>query len=147
MRTFDFGWPCGVTINLKDDRRGCRDQLTLPGKEFVRRFLQHVLPKRFVRVRYYGFLSHTQRTAALQRCQELLGAKPEVSGPPSEPVAGEPSETPERSIACPHCGRPMQWLGELPRPGGHYRYAVIKLSLLSESVRRQLAAALPPPDS
>jgi hypothetical protein len=43
--------------------------------EFVRRFLLHVLPPGFVRIRYYGFLSNRDRHGKVQRCQQLLGKK------------------------------------------------------------------------
>lgn len=53
---------------------GARKEMRLPAVEFIRRFLQHVLPKRFVRVRHYGLLSPRYRRQKLKRCRELLGA-------------------------------------------------------------------------
>jgi len=47
--------------------------LTLEALEFIRRFLLHVLPSQFVKIRYYGILSHRSRKGKLLRCQKLLG--------------------------------------------------------------------------
>lgn len=70
----------GVTFNYKDYRQdGKVKEMTLPAEEFIRRFLLHVLPERFVRIRYYGFLSPRRRERDLALCRELLGAE----GPPA----------------------------------------------------------------
>jgi hypothetical protein len=47
--------------------------MTLTAEEFIRRFLLHVLPKGFQRIRYYGFLCNRFRDQKLTRCRELLG--------------------------------------------------------------------------
>jgi hypothetical protein len=47
--------------------------LTLEAFEFIRRFLFHVLPEQFVKIRYYGILSHRSRKTKLSRCKKLLG--------------------------------------------------------------------------
>ncbi len=69
-------WQGGkVTFRWKDYRRGGQVRFTtLDGEEFLRRFLLHVLPDRFVRIRQFGFLANRTRTAALARARELLGA-------------------------------------------------------------------------
>ena len=46
--------------------------MTLDGAEFIRRFLIHVLPDRFHRIRYYGFFGNCHRARKLERCRELL---------------------------------------------------------------------------
>lgn len=63
-----------VTFAYKDYRQGgrCRE-MTLPGEEFARRFVQHVLPRGFVRVRHYGLLANRGREAKLTTCRRLLG--------------------------------------------------------------------------
>jgi putative transposase/transposase-like zinc-binding protein len=62
-----------VTFLWRDYRRGNRQRpMTLTAEEFVRRFLLHVLPKGFVRIRYYGFLCNRHRARKLQRCRQLL---------------------------------------------------------------------------
>src|SRR5262249_44643286 len=66
-----------VTFSYKDYRqRGKQKELTLPTEEFVRRFLQHVLPRGFVRVRHYGLLANRGRDEKLRLCRRLLLAVP-----------------------------------------------------------------------
>ncbi len=48
--------------------------------EFIRRFLLHILPKGFRRIRYYGFLANCKRKVALSRCLEVLGVKEKDGG-------------------------------------------------------------------
>lgn len=57
--------------DYKDD--GQEKEITLSAVEFIRRFLQHVLPRRFVRIRHYGFLAPRYRRQKLARCRALLG--------------------------------------------------------------------------
>jgi hypothetical protein len=47
-------------------------KMTLTAEEFLRRFVQHVLPKAFVKVRHYGLLANRQRAVRLEQCQRLL---------------------------------------------------------------------------
>ena len=85
---------------------GGEKTMTLEATEFIRRFLLHVLPSGFVRIRHYGFLANRVCREKLALCRALLGAE-EVPGlvasePPTEPkatVAGEPAAS-----ACPACG-------------------------------------------
>jgi predicted Zn-ribbon and HTH transcriptional regulator len=67
-----------VTFRYKDRTDGnVTKHRTVSGLEFVRLFLQHVLPQRFVRIRHYGILA-AKRREDLARCRELLGAQPAV---------------------------------------------------------------------
>jgi hypothetical protein len=88
--------------------RTCR----LPAADFLRRFLQHVLPKDFVKVRYYGFLAPGCRPLLARLHQPLGSLAPEESVNAVGKAAGEPttkSEAPGQSeVRCPTCGRPMQ---------------------------------------
>ena len=89
-----------VTFRWKDYARGNKQrQMTLTATEFLRRFLQHVLPRGFVRIRQFGFLANSCRTARLQLIRELLCQ-------PREPCAPAPSEP--RTWNCPRCGEPMK---------------------------------------
>ena len=66
-----------VRFRYKDYRDGNRQKtMTLDGQEFIRRFLIHVLPAGFHRIRYFGFLSNSHRARKLERCRELLGMAP-----------------------------------------------------------------------
>ena len=82
--------------------------MTLEAVEFVRRFLMHVLPTGFVRVRHYGLLANRCRREKLARCRELLGmAAPPADAAPSDPDPVTPpvhdaTVTPTR--VCPRCG-------------------------------------------
>ena len=63
-----------VSFRYKDYRHQARQKtLTLEADEFIRRFLLHVLPEGFQRLRHYGFLSHRYRSAKLALCRRLLG--------------------------------------------------------------------------
>jgi Putative transposase len=74
-----------VRFRWKDYRRDSRHGImTLSADEFIRRFLIHVLPSGFQRIRYFGFLCNRQRHEKLARCRELLGmAHVDPSAPPS----------------------------------------------------------------
>lgn len=64
-----------VIFRWKDyNADGAIKTMRLPAEEFIRRFLQHVLPAGYVRIRHYGLLSSRERERKLNRCRELLGA-------------------------------------------------------------------------
>jgi hypothetical protein len=69
-----------VTFRWRDYRDGNRMKVsTIDAMEFVRRFLLHVLPDRFVRIRYFGFLTNARRGQNIERARELVGyTEPEV---------------------------------------------------------------------
>jgi hypothetical protein len=72
-----------VTFTYKDRKKNRTETLTLTAVEFIRRFLLHSLPKRFVRIRHYGFLANRNRSANLIAIRQLLG----ICVPISKPVA------------------------------------------------------------
>jgi len=65
-----------ITFRYRDSDRKCIRQMTLSAEEFIRRFLLHVLPSRFVKIRHYGIMSTRNRQTKLARCKELLGCSP-----------------------------------------------------------------------
>jgi hypothetical protein len=76
-----------VTFRYKDYRHDSQQKtMTLDAEEFIRRFLLHVLPDGFQRIRYYGFLGNRYREEKLARCRQLLGMAP------CEPPASEASQ-------------------------------------------------------
>ena len=88
-----------VSFRWKDYAQGSQQRvMTLDADEFLGRFLQHLLPRRFVRIRSFGFLSNRQRTASLALCRQLL-AVADVPVPEAK--------TCETAWRCPHCGGPM----------------------------------------
>ena len=93
-----------VTFRWKDYRHGSQVRLmTLSAEEFLRRFCLHVLPKGFVRIRFYGFLAPRCRTEALPRCRRALDASP----PPVRAVSADDTSTRVSLPPCPHCGGVM----------------------------------------
>jgi hypothetical protein len=65
-----------VSFHYRDYRQiGQRKSMTLTHEEFIRRFALHILPKRFVKIRHYGFLSSTWKREKLKRLQEKLKVK------------------------------------------------------------------------
>ena len=100
----------GVTFKFKDYRaKGrCRyGRMTLPVAEFMRRFLLHILPRGFHRIRHYGLLANAARVENLKRARELLAAP--ASPLIVVPTACEENAPPEAAAAktCPCCGAPM----------------------------------------
>jgi len=99
----------GITFRWKDYRAKGRTRyktMTLPAGEFMRRFLLHVLPTGFHRIRSYGLMANAGRKGNMERMRRLLDAKP----PPS-PVTQEKPPASEGAVPaafiCPHCGAPM----------------------------------------
>jgi hypothetical protein len=66
-----------VTFTYRHRRTATRKTCTLPVDEFIRRFLLHVLPANYVRIRHFGFLASRAKAKDLQRCRELLGMPPQ----------------------------------------------------------------------
>ena len=97
-----------VSFRWKDYRHGSQMRtLTLDVDEFLRRFLRHVLPKRFVRIRYFGFFASRTRTRGLARCRQVLA----VSSPPPDTLRVTPPR--RASWPCPRCGAPMRLIERL----------------------------------
>jgi hypothetical protein len=95
----------GVTFRWKDYRARGRTRykiMTLEAGEFMRRFLLHVLPGGFHRIRHYGLLANPVRRASLAKVRELLDVAPQSSPSPDDTV----TET-RPAFICRHCGAPM----------------------------------------
>ena len=112
-----------VSFGYKDRKAGRQRTCRLQGIEFVRRFLQHVLPRGLHKVRYYG-LWHPQRHQQLQKVRLLLQLQspaPPEQGPETETETEQTStspQPPQPCRACPHCGGPLNYRGEIPRCRG-----------------------------
>ena len=107
-----------VTFRWRDSAHGNQPRLmTLPVDEFLRRFLLHVLPPGFVRIRHFGFLAHRRRAPLLPLCFQLLGSA--TSSPCAQPPTPENAEVPSTTPlppspwTCPQCGGPMTILERL----------------------------------
>lgn len=98
-----------VRFTYRDRSDGDRRTIaSLPGEEFLRRFLLHVLPPDFMRIRHYGFLANRAKKTCLAQCREQLGA------PTPEPAEAKTAADWIRDptgidiTRCPHCGAPLQ---------------------------------------
>lgn len=103
----------GVTFRWKDYREKGRTRykaMTLDTGEFMRRFLLHVLPVGFHRIRHYGLLSNPVRRANLRKIRTLLGVTPELRPTPHDTVIVD-----RPTFICRHCGAPMLVIDILPR--------------------------------
>jgi len=95
----------GVTFRWKDYRAKGRTRyktMTLEASEFMRRFLLHVLPGGFHRIRHYGLLANPARCARLARIRDLLHVVPDIR-PPTDDAIIEVRPV----FTCRHCGAPM----------------------------------------
>jgi hypothetical protein len=91
---------------LRHDGPGRWKTMTLDPHEFIRRFLMHVLPRGFHRIRHYGLFANGNRAASIARARELLGAAPRVVEPENEKAAA-PDEPRVLPCSCPRCGGRM----------------------------------------
>jgi hypothetical protein len=98
-----------VTFGCTDAQSGQRRTCTVAAAEFIRRFLQHVLPKGFSKVRYYGFYSPNQREA-LSKVQQLLPGGAIPAPPDPQPTAASLAAA---DLQCPTCGKPMRLVSTL----------------------------------
>jgi hypothetical protein len=92
-----------VTFRWRDSAHNNKKRLmTLGVDEFLRRFLLHVLPRGFIRIRHFGFLSGRRRGAMIPLCQQLLASAPAS-------IDSRASTTPDKAPLwiCPCCGGPM----------------------------------------
>jgi hypothetical protein len=86
-----------VTFSYKDNKdAGRQKEMTLSCLEFMRRFLLHILPKRFMKIRHYGILQNRGKSARLGVCRRLLGSMAPLSVPKAL-----------RQMLCPDCAMPL----------------------------------------
>ena len=92
-----------VTFRWRDSAHHNEQKvMSLSLDEFLRRFLLHLLPKGFVRIRHFGFLANRRRATLLPLCRQALTAVQ----PQTQPEASAPKETRPLWL-CPNCGGPM----------------------------------------
>ncbi len=106
-----------VTFRYRDNRTQAIRRATLSGVEFLQRFLQHILPRRCMKVRYYGLWS-ARRRADLDHARDLLPAVPAAAAPTTPPAT--PTPTAAASLApqpvCPRCRTGTLRVIEILRP-------------------------------
>jgi len=101
-----------LTFRYRTSGTGEDKTMTLPVEAFLQRFLQHILPKGFVKVRYYGYFA--------PGCRNRLAAIRQQLAPNGFAANLSPAETPKENLLetlplCPSCGQPMSLLQVLPR--------------------------------
>jgi hypothetical protein len=98
------------------DNKGKQRYRTLPAEKFIHRFLQHVLPHGFKKVRYYGLFSPAKRELLNRvRLVLIIQAAPQPA-PATETAPQTEPPQPPGSVPCPQCGRPMRRLAKLRPP-------------------------------
>jgi hypothetical protein len=115
IQTIDNG---KVTFSYRDRSDDNKvKELTLPSVEFIRRFLLHILPKGFMKIRYFGFLAHTNRRKSIPLLRQLIGSSAELPEKLEETVLEMMLRLTGEDISiCPECkiGK-MIIIKELPR--------------------------------
>jgi hypothetical protein len=103
----------GVAFKYKDYRANGRERqkhMTLATDEFIRRFLLHVLPRGFHRIRHYGLFANSQRASNIELARDLLASKshgPPVNNPNSQASLDDSADEPCLAYPCPACGGAM----------------------------------------
>ena len=99
----------GVAFRWKDYRIAGPDRwktMRLHPHEFIRRFLLHVLPRGFHRIRHYGLFANANRAANIAKARALLGADPPAADPQQQPET-TPDAPRVAPCPCPRCGARM----------------------------------------
>lgn len=123
-----------VRFRYRDDADHDRlTALTLDGEDFLRRFLLHVLPTRFVRIRHAGLSGNRDRHARLDRCRALLGARP----PMTRPSVASPARVARRP-------RRLACVGPCPPPASRRHHGLASTPSAPVTHRRSLPSLDPP---
>ena len=116
-----------LTFAWKDYAHGAeRKTMSLEIKEFLRRFCLHLLPKGFVKIRHFGFLSNRQRQTKVAQARALLQPQPRIAPAPAElqPAAAVAAPPTQPRRVCPYCGSDRLWLIEIV-PALYLRWVVV----------------------
>jgi hypothetical protein len=110
----------GVTFRYKNYRSGQARYrtMTLSADEFIRRFLLHVLPKGFHRIRHYGLLASASCKANIARARQFMAAPMAEVDPPAVHDTADPDATTDHRLPCPCCGGRMIIVEVFARGGG-----------------------------
>jgi hypothetical protein len=97
-----------ITFHYKDRQKKTWKAMTLDAMEFIRRFLQHVLPKGFMKIRHYGFLNPNS-SLSIEKLRELISLIHDVIGD----LLPEIPEYKKQGIKCSYCGNPLRYVAFL----------------------------------
>lgn len=115
LEHFDDGH---VTFRYRDGRTGTTKRCTLDALDFIGRFLPHVLPQGFSKVRHYGLFSPSRHDLLAQAREQLITAAASPPPPAPGPIDPAPVPAPGSSPRCPACGIGVLHLVETLPPGG-----------------------------
>jgi hypothetical protein len=107
-----------VTFTFKDRSDNNQTKtMTLAATEFIRRFLLHVLPHRFMKIRYYGFLANASKRKAVLLIRRLIGRFMKILSHATETVRDKMFRLTGRDIlGCPHCQQGTMVYGAVLQP-------------------------------
>lgn len=105
--------------DYRSDGVARRKVMTLSAEEFMRRFLLHVLPDGFHRIRHYGLLANGARKANVEIARRLLSTP--------APVAPEPDAAPVKEVICPCCGGRMLLIERFERRRSPSAWAALEI--------------------
>ncbi|BBO81578.1 putative transposase y4qJ [Desulfosarcina ovata subsp. sediminis] len=117
-----------VTFTIKNRKRKTTETVTLDAVEFIRRFLLHVLPKRFVRIRHYGFLANRGKKKNIGLCRLLMNLSPDIPVVRDQSVqAIMMAQAGIDILRCPRCkqGR-MRKIYEIPEGSGNSSFHILR---------------------
>jgi hypothetical protein len=97
-----------VTFRYTDSKTGKTKIVILEALEFIRRFLQHVLPHNFIKIRYYGYLAAASKKKLIKLRKMLY-----VDSIPENELENDQQLL--KVLVCPICGSPLQWVEKLPK--------------------------------
>ena len=114
----------GITFSYKDYRiegPGRSKTMTLKPDEFIRRFLMHVLPNGFHRIRHYGLLASGTKTETIAHARDLIAAAKPAQTAQSQQASDSAAATDKPTHPCPYCGGRMSIIETFKR-GSTPRY-------------------------
>ncbi len=116
-----------VTFTVKNRGQNTTEKITLGAVEFIRRFLLHVVPKRFVRIRHYGILANRNKKKDIAVCRSLLGQKSKMPEVAKKSVGEIMLERTGIDISrCPCCKTgTMKKVHEIPEGAGPSAFQII----------------------
>lgn len=117
-----------VTFTAKNRKRKTTEKVTLDAVEFTRRYLLHVLPKRFVRIRHYGFLANRSKKKNIGLCRLLMDLSPDIPVVQYQSVqAIMLAQTGIDLTRCPCCKTgTMKKIYEIPEGSGNSSFSIVR---------------------
>ena len=124
IKTLDNGY---VTFDYKNRDTNQKETARIDALEFIRRFLLHVLPKGFMRIRHYGLFANRYKKKNLQICRKLLGLDAEPPTVIKESIGQVLQRLTGKDITrCPHCKEgTMRVVAHIAKGTGPNSFAVI----------------------